>query len=191
MKSKGLGLHELVDFHRRKVEVLAAHPGCDFLAFETIPESVEALAFVHLMEELGPSAPPFWLSFQCQGRHLASGETLESALKKIAHALAKTSASRLFGLGINCTQPEHAVEQIKTLIQARDSHSEFSDAAMLCYPNSGESWDGSNKTWLPSVSESQGLIESARAWQRAGADVVGGCCRVESHHIKELKCALF
>ncbi|KAL0284609.1 UNVERIFIED_CONTAM: Homocysteine S-methyltransferase 2 [Sesamum calycinum] len=45
-----IGLETLKDFHRRRVQVLA-ESGADLIAFETIPNKLEAMAYAELLEE--------------------------------------------------------------------------------------------------------------------------------------------
>ncbi|GFP86017.1 homocysteine s-methyltransferase 3 [Phtheirospermum japonicum] len=71
-----ISLETLKDFHRRRVQVLA-ESGADLIAFETIPNKLEAKAFVELLEEEGISIPA-WLSFTSNdGTNAASGDSIE------------------------------------------------------------------------------------------------------------------
>ncbi|KAL2905120.1 Homocysteine S-methyltransferase 1 [Bienertia sinuspersici] len=65
---QSIGVAELKDFHRRRLQVLAgASP--DLLAFETIPSRLETQAIVELLEEEDIHIPS-WISFSTvDGEH--------------------------------------------------------------------------------------------------------------------------
>ena len=49
------------------------------------------------------------------------------------------------------------------------------DLPLIVYPNSGRVWDGARRRW----SEDGATVlppEAVRAWVRAGARLIGGCC---------------
>ncbi|WP_176737668.1 homocysteine S-methyltransferase family protein, partial [Streptomyces griseus] len=50
-------------------------------------------------------------------------------------------------------------------------------------PNSGEGWDAGARGWTGHGTFDPGQV---RAWTRAGARLVGGCCRVGPDLITEL-----
>ncbi|KAG8092932.1 hypothetical protein GUJ93_ZPchr0012g21792 [Zizania palustris] len=91
-------LEFLKDFHRRRLEVLA-EAGPDLIAFETIPNKLEAQAYVELLEECNINIPA-WFSFNSKdGVHVVSGDSLIECAT-IANGCAKVGA-----VGINCTPP--------------------------------------------------------------------------------------
>ncbi|KAL0463586.1 UNVERIFIED_CONTAM: Homocysteine S-methyltransferase 1 [Sesamum latifolium] len=49
--------------------------------------------------------------------------------------------------------------------------------AIVVYPNSGETWDGTAKTWQPSKCVHDEFELLATTWRDAGAKLIGGCCR--------------
>ena len=158
----GRSVAQLRDFHRERLEVLAATEA-DLLACETIPELEEGIALVELLEAT-PGARG-WLSFSCaDGAHLRSGAVVEEAF-----GLAQQS-ERVLAVGVNCTAPEHVDE---LLARARSATSK----PLIVYPNSGEGWDPVARWWTaaagPTVDET-----AARRWIEEGATIVGGCCRV-------------
>ena len=56
---------------------------------------------------------------------------------------------------------------------------------IVVYPNSGETWDAGRRCWSGS-SDPKGFGALAVEWRRAGAQVVGGCCRTRPAHIREV-----
>jgi len=45
----------------------------------------------------------------------------------------------------------------------------------IAYPNAGESWDADNHAWVGTSSYDLALVP---AWRQAGAEHLGGCCRI-------------
>ncbi len=121
----GLGVDELVEFHRQRFEVLAG-TDADLLACETIPEVEEVAALVRLFEETAGAVG--WLSVTCaDGAHLRSGAPLEAALGLVE------GCPGIVAVGVNCTAPGH-IDAL--LARARGATSK----PLLVYPNSGEGW---------------------------------------------------
>ncbi len=73
-------------------------------------------------------------------------------------------------IGINCTAPQY----VSDLIDAVRSQTRL---PILAYPNSGEGYDATSKTWLGDPDD-VGMVALAEAWVASGAKGVGGCCRV-------------
>ena len=92
---------ELVQFHRERIDVLAAAPPAeapDLIAFETLPSLAEAEA---IGEALAPHPElAAWFSFTCRDeQHVAHGELLRQCASAVA-AFQQTVA-----FGVNCTHP--------------------------------------------------------------------------------------
>jgi homocysteine S-methyltransferase len=152
------------------MELLAAS-GADLLACETIPSLAEAEALLRLLDEV---RAPAWLSMSCRdGEHVNHGEPL----REVA-ALAERSPW-VVAFGVNCTAPRH-VESL--LAEAAQECSK----PLLCYPNSGEHWDGAARCWLPGTGEDD-FGAAARRWVAAGARLVGGCCRTTPADIRAVR----
>jgi homocysteine S-methyltransferase len=169
----GVSDRVLRSFHQPRLEVLAA-AGADLLAVETIPSEQEAAVLLELLAEV--DGPPAWLSVTCTDRsRLRSGEDARRVF-----ALAG-DVDQVVAVGVNCTAPEHVHDLVATAVSA-------SGKPAVAYPNSGEAWDASRRTWGgtgPGVEAT-----TAREWVRAGARYVGGCCRVSSDDIGRLAAAL-
>lgn len=191
---------ELAGFH---LATLRAHlgsgagvqiPGCVF-AFETVPLRREAVVIAMLMRDYYPRVP-FWISFQAApGGKTAAGEPLDEVASDLARICysSKTDvgspAAALVGIGVNCCSPSTAVDGVRALVSAVPPWCE-----VLCYPNSGEVWDGAGKQWLPCTGMSADenisvstALHAAVASVAAGATIVGGCCRVGPNQIAEIK----
>jgi len=164
----------LMEFHRPRMRVLAGS-GADLLACETIPCLDEARALARLLAEF--PAIGAWISFSCRdGRHDSRGELLAEC----ARALERFD--QVLSIGVNCTAPQH----IESLV-AELEHSTGKPIAV--YPNSGEQYDASTKHWH-GCAVSRTFADDAGSWRRAGARLIGGCCRTTPHDIMALKDAL-
>lgn len=167
----GLTQRQLIDWHRPRLEVLAAC-GADLLACETLPCLVEGEALARLLEEF-PEVPA-WLSFSCRdGEHLRHGEKFADAA-----ALAETLPN-LVAVGVNCTDPQLVGELL-----ARGAAS--TRKPLLAYPNGGDGWDPAAKRWVEAATPFD-WSAGAREWHAAGARLLGGCCRTTPATIRLLE----
>jgi homocysteine S-methyltransferase len=160
----------LAAFHRPRLELLAGS-GADLLAFETIPCLREALVLAKLLEEF--PAMTAWVSFSCRdGAHDCEGEEIAVC------AAALQGHAQIAAIGLNCTAPEHVLELLGHL----RGHT---DKPLLAYPNSGECYDAAAKRWGGPAAASPFAVQ-ASAWHRAGARLIGGCCRTTPEDIRAL-----
>ncbi|MEU6017552.1 homocysteine S-methyltransferase [Streptomyces sp. NPDC047515] len=162
----GLSVRELERFHRPRVEALAA-AGPDVLALETVPDIDEAEALLRAAEGCGL---PVWLSYSVSGDMTRAGQPLETAF-----ALA-SGHDRVLAVGVNCCDPADADRSVRQAAEAAGK-------PVVVYPNSGERWDAGGRRWVGAPTFDPGRV---RAWQHAGARLVGGCCRVGPETVAEL-----
>ncbi|KAL3631329.1 Nuclear SAM-dependent mono-and asymmetric methyltransferase [Castilleja foliolosa] len=157
-------LEKLKDFHRRRLQVLVG-AGPDLLAFETIPNKLEAQALVELLDEENISIPS-WICFSSvDGENAPSGESFKECLNII------NKSDKIRAVGINCAPPQFVLNLVHKF-------KEYTKKTIVVYPNSGETWDGIAKTWLPSKYFDHDKFEVyAAGWREAGAKIIGGCCR--------------
>jgi homocysteine S-methyltransferase len=154
----GLTVTELERFHRPRLEVLAA-AGPDVLALETVPDAEEAEALLRAIRGLGV---PAWLSYTVAGDRTRAGQPLEEAFALAA------DVDEVIAVGVNCCAPEDVDGAIETA-------SRVTGKPVVVYPNSGEAWDARARAW---TGRSTFTAEQVTGWQRAGARLIGGCCRV-------------
>jgi homocysteine S-methyltransferase len=162
----GLTVDELRAWHRPRLEILA-DAGPDVLAAETLPSLAEVEAVTAEVDRLGV---PAWISVTVSLGTLRSGESLAEAFQ------VASSAPSVLAVGVNCSAPSEVLGAIAT---AR----EVTDKPIVVYPNSGEEWDAKNRTWVGSPGFPDELV---RRWRRAGATLIGGCCRVRPEQIASL-----
>jgi len=161
----------LMAFHRPRLCVLA-ESDADLLACETIPSLREALALARLLQEFPQRSA--WISFSCRDAvHTCEGQPIAECVARLREF------PQVVAVGVNCTAPEY-IENL--LLQMRGQ----TDRPLLVYPNSGEHYDAQAKRWI-GAAESSPLASHAQAWQRAGARLIGGCCRTSPADIHALR----
>ncbi|MBN6057050.1 homocysteine S-methyltransferase [Nonomuraea sp. RK-328] len=164
-----LGEEGLLAWHRPRWEILAS-AGADLLACETIPSYAEARALARLLKETpGLKA---WVSFSCRdGEHISDGTPIREA------AALFTGDPQVVAVGANCTAPRHVPGVIAALAGG---------LPVVVYPNSGETWDAANRRWL-GLTDPVEYGQAAKEWERAGASLIGGCCRTTPDHIRQIR----
>jgi len=165
---------DLVRFHRERIEVFARAGGKqkpDLLAFETFPSLEEARA---VGETLAPRPElRAWFSFSCRDdKHVSHGERVADCAKLV------TAFPQTVAIGVNCVPPKWIPSLIGEL-------REGSDKPILVYPNSGEGWDAPARCWM-GITNPVEFGAQAAEWFKAGAQMVGGCCRTRPAHIREV-----
>ncbi|CAK9147023.1 unnamed protein product [Ilex paraguariensis] len=168
-----MNLEFLKGFHQRRVQILA-ESGADLLAFETVPNKLEAQAFAQLLEEEDIKIPA-WFSFNSKdGVNVVSGDSfLECA------AIAE-SCKKVVAVGINCTPPRFIHGLILSI-------KKVTNKPIVIYPNSGESYDADRKEWVQNSGVSdEDFVSYVNKWCEVGASLVGGCCRTTPHTIRAI-----
>ncbi|WP_328493216.1 homocysteine S-methyltransferase [Streptomyces sp. NBC_00414] len=154
----GLSVAELERFHRPRVEVLA-EAGPDVLALETVPDVDEARALLRAVRGLGV---PAWLSYSVAGDRTRAGQPLEEAFAVAA------DADEVIAVGVNCCAPEDVDAAVATAARVTGK-------PVVVYPNSGETWEAEARAWRGRATFAP---ERVVGWERGGARLIGGCCRV-------------
>ncbi|MER6997012.1 homocysteine S-methyltransferase [Streptomyces sp. NPDC000410] len=162
----GLTVRELEEFHRPRIETLAAARP-DVLALETVPDTDEAVALLLAAEGCGV---PLWLSYTIAGERTRAGQDLAAAFALAAYN------DQVIAVGVNCCEPADAGRAVA--LAARET-----GKPVVVYPNSGERWDAAARAWRGDVTFDPA---EARDWTGAGARLVGGCCRVGPDRIAAL-----
>lgn len=166
-----LSKQELMDWHRPRMAALVAS-GPDLLACETIPSQLEAEALVALLAEFPKMAG--WISFSCANEsQVCHGEEFADCVAVVA------TSPQVVAVGVNCTPPRF-VEPLLCAAQR------VTDKPLLCYPNSGESWDASARCWVTGSGVTD-FGPPARLWRNAGAQLLGGCCRTGPDDIRRIR----
>ena len=162
----GLSVRELAAWHRPRLEVLT-EAGPDMLALETVPDIDEAEALATAVAGLGI---PAWLSYTIAGERTRAGQSLAEAFAVAA------DGPDVVAVGVNCCAPSDVPAAVAV---AR----EVTGKPVIVYPNSGEEWDARRRAW---TGRSGYSAVQPRQWIAAGAQIVGGCCRVRPADIAEI-----
>ncbi|MGW5847819.1 homocysteine S-methyltransferase [Streptomyces sp. NPDC055254] len=162
----GLSVRQLAAFHRPRIEALL-EAGPDVLALETVPDPDEAEALLDVLAETGA---PAWLSYTVEGGRTRSGASLAEAF-----ALAAASP-QVIATGVNCCDPAE-------VLPALEAAAAVTGKPLVAYPNDGSVWDAVTRAWHPPAHPRPW---PTAAWHRAGARLVGGCCRIGPARIAEL-----
>ncbi|RKE18170.1 homocysteine S-methyltransferase [Streptomyces sp. TLI_171] len=162
----GLSASELTEFHRPRLEALAA-AGPDVLAVETVPDLLEASVLADCVRGLGL---PVWFSFGAAGGLTRGGEPLSEAFALVS------DVPEVVAVGVNCCAPQEVAAAVALAV-------EVTGRPGVAYPNSGEGWDAAARDWRGEATFDPGRVSG---WVAAGARLVGGCCRVGPGQIAEL-----
>ncbi|MED6106793.1 hypothetical protein PIB30_007821 [Stylosanthes scabra] len=174
---EAITLKTLKDFHRSRVQILA-DSGADLLAFETVPNKLEAKAYSELLNEECINVPAWFCFNSKDGINVVSGDSLEECIS-IAE-----SCSKVVAVGINCTPPRFIHDLIVSVKQVTTK-------PIVIYPNSGETYDGNLKQWVQNTGVSdKDFVSYVNNWIESGASLVGGCCRTTPSTIKGIYTAL-
>ncbi|KAG2405830.1 Selenocysteine methyltransferase [Vigna angularis] len=200
----------LKDFHRRRVQILA-DSGADLLAFETVPNKLEAefelqsedihglskyicgfskeqkavlvkIAYAELLEEEDIKIPA-WFAFNSKdGVNVVSGDSLLEC-GSIAE-----SCNKVVAVGINCTPPRFIHDLIVLLKKVFNRTGiAVTTKPIVIYPNSGETYDAELKQWVQNTGVTdEHFISYVTKWRELGASLVGGCCRTTPATIRKI-----
>ncbi|WP_411753687.1 homocysteine S-methyltransferase [Serratia sp. (in: enterobacteria)] len=161
----------MIAFHRPRITALA-NAGVDLLACETLPSFAELQALLALLEEF--PALGGWFSFTLRdSQHLSDGTPLAVVMAEL------NDNPQVLAVGVNCIALENVTPALQQLAA-------LSDKPLLVYPNSGEHYDAVSKTWHNGGNHQHHLINQLADWQRAGARLIGGCCRTTPADIQAI-----
>ena len=165
----GIDEDALVAFHAERLALLAEEKP-DLLACETLPCLVETRAIVRALREREIRIPA-WFSFSCRdAAHISDGMEIAVCARWL------DTVPEAAAIGLNCTAPQY-VESLIGEIRRETTK------PIVVYPNSGETYDASDKSWH-GAAEDFGTI--ARRWRTAGARLIGGCCRTTPREIADI-----
>ncbi|XP_052109580.1 homocysteine S-methyltransferase 3 [Arachis duranensis] len=152
--------------------------GADLIAFETIPNKLEAQAYAQLLVEEDIRIPA-WFSFSCKDEtHVVNGDPIQDC------ASIADSCSQVVAVGVNCTPPRFIHGLISSIKKGTSK-------PIIVYPNSGETYIAETNQW----EKSSGVVEDdfvsyVGKWRQAGASIFGGCCRTTPNTIRGISHAI-
>ncbi|KAF2428892.1 homocysteine S-methyltransferase [Tothia fuscella] len=164
--------NQMKDFHRPRIQALV-DAGADLLACETIPSVREMEALLDLLTEFPDTL--CWVSFTLKDdSHISDGTPLSEVVKLM------NNSTQVLALGFNCV-PENLVSK------ALSTLSKLTSKPLLAYPNSGEIYDATSKTWNGNRAEGSHLGDRVKEWHGLGAKLIGGCCRTTPKDIQTIQ----
>ncbi|PRQ36032.1 putative homocysteine S-methyltransferase [Rosa chinensis] len=143
------------------------------------PSRHPVLAYAELLEEEAIDIPAWFTFASKDGIDVVSGDSIFECAS-IANA-----CKQVVAVGINCTPPRF-IQGLNSSIR------KVTSKPIVIYPNSGETYDGQSKQWIPSsgrVDEEFAEIVIEK-WREAGASLFGGCCRTTPNTIRAISKAL-
>ena len=168
----GISPKILKNYHQSRWEILAQTPA-DLFACESIPSILEAEVLQHLLED-SPDIRA-WISFTCRdGSHISDGTPIEECV-----AIYEDNP-QVVAVGVNCTAPKYILSLVQKISRRIPSKN------IIVYPNSGEIYDLAHKSWH-SGSTNLDFSEQSLEWFKAGARLIGGCCRTGPEQIRALR----
>ncbi|KAK3672331.1 AdoMet-homocysteine methyltransferase [Recurvomyces mirabilis] len=184
-------------FHQPRVKALV-DAGVDMLAIETIPSMSETEGILAMLKDDVPDTIA-WLSITLRdSEHMSDGTPLTQLVEKTAQS------EQIVAIGVNCVPMRMvtaSLQHTKSILEDMPSPASNRDASaiatsgyqlpLVCYPNSGETWNAETKLWEGSKSGSKDELTTRVAyWQDAGARLIGGCCRTGPEFVKGVAKAL-
>lgn len=170
----GVSRQTLHDFHEARLTLFARSPA-DVLALETIPSLQEAEVLADLLRQ---QDKPCWISFSCRdGTRISDGTPLAGAAELFA------THPTVVAVGVNCTPPQYLLSLLGELQTA------VPDKYLIAYPNSGETYNVADNSWSGTTTPGD-CADAARGWLDAGANLIGGCCRMGPRHIAAMAAAI-
>lgn len=166
----GVSDKTLTEFHRPRISALV-EAGADLLAFETIPSLQEARVLDSLLQEFPDTYA--WLSFS-----LKNEEEISEGTKLADCARLFENSEQIVAIGLNCAP-------INVVTGAIQELSANTNKPILVYPNSGETYNAETKTWH-GHEQCNAFDSQSEEWYKAGARLIGGCCRTTPQHIEEI-----
>lgn len=164
---------EYQDFHRPRIQALV-DAGVDFLALETMPNFIEVQALVALLHDEFPTVTA-WVSLSVADTPttLCDGTPLAEAAQYC------DTQANVVAVGVNCTRMENVFPAVQAI------HA-VTAKPIVVYPNNGDQYDPTTKTWQP-VGDAPQFADLVPTWLDAGARIIGGCCRTTPADIQTIK----
>ncbi len=157
-------------FHAVRIEaLLSAEP--DLLAIETQPRLDEIEAILGLLRNKPISA---WVTMTLgEDGKLPDGTPVEEAARVLdAHP-------NVEAVGFNCLPQARVADALQALGRGTSK-------PLIVYPNSGEIYDPTTKTWHHPPAGGKHWSDLVPLWRAAGARCIGGCCRTLPRDITEI-----
>ncbi|KAF2266231.1 Homocysteine S-methyltransferase [Lojkania enalia] len=160
---------EMKAFHRGRIESLA-ESGVDVLAIETLPSFPEAEVLLDLLRTEFRTIEA-WFSFTLKDvTHISDGTPLSKVVELLE------GYEKVIAVGVNCVTESLALPAVQHM-------SSLTRKPLIVYPNSGEAWNASARSWQGSRTSGSHLADRVKGYWHARAQLIGGCCRTTPEDI--------
>ncbi|CCD25344.1 homocysteine S-methyltransferase family protein NDAI_0F00250 [Naumovozyma dairenensis CBS 421] len=177
---------ELIDYYeyfKPQLVNFVQNDDLDIIGFETIPNVYELKTILSWGTDILPK--PFYIGLSVHENGVLRDGTTMSQVADIINSLSDKLNPNLVLLGINCVSLAHSPDILDSI------HSNLPDLPLIVYPNSGEVYDTVKKIWLPPNDETyMSWDEVVERYLKAGARIIGGCCRTTPNDIKQISDAV-
>lgn len=178
----------LKEFHQERLDTFSRQGSwadIKFIAFETIPDVLEALVILETLEEFpltsGIREKNIWLSFSCYDKS-AVPEVLCGVDTVLNHR--SLDLVGIWGIGVNCFK-EDLID-----VLARPLCAKLRDSGLhaIVYPDAGHTWDAITRSFSGPATDPTNWAKNlcSLAHQNHGRVVLGGCCQTGPKHITAL-----
>ena len=182
--SEFTGAYEVTDvsvrsFHEPRLRALHSC-GVDILAIETQCNCAEIAWLSDNLPALCPGLRA-WISFQIRsGETIADGTPLQQVVRRVLRC------PNVVAVGVNCAESGMCLEAVHVCSREVALHSAAGgpQVDVIAYPNGGGRWNGELNTW-EGVPIASSFANSVQLFAKAGATILGGCCRVSAGDIAE------
>ncbi len=213
----GKTLQELIVFHERRFQTIMKlqqsdkhNLQVDGIAFETVPCSLEVKAIIQVLKSWKEEQirmnngetyeyddqVAIWISLACKnGSTLNDGTLLSTVLDNIESL---DDDELIHGIGVNCCDIQH-VQSLTTILANHQLQSKHK-RAIIFYPNSGETWDANNESWIEGsgcsnpelfanemMSSVHSIQSMFRQQNKSPRIIIGGCCRTTPSTMNALR----
>lgn len=164
---------ELESFHALRMDALRAG-GCDLYALETQPQFREIRTLVGMTAERGMTC---WVTMTHKSgdpTRLPDG----TDLRDVAAWL--DGQACVEAVGLNCV-PKISASAALDALRAGTTK------PVILYPNSGEIYDPSTKTWSAADPHAHDWAADVSRWKGQGVRCLGGCCRTLPEDVRVMR----
>ncbi len=170
------------------VRGLAAY--VDHWQAETLSAIEEAELVREVIDAAGGPTKPLWLSFTLEDEAVLCGKPRLRSGQPVVEAVAAAIRLRAEAVLFNCSQPEAMGEAVSAALSTIDiagARLKVGVYANAFPPQPKEATANAGLSEIRADLTPRAYLEFAKAWRRAGASILGGCCGIGPEHIAVLR----
>jgi len=165
-------------------------PHVDHWQGETLSAIEEAELVREVINSTEGPVRPLWLSFTLEDEDLVSDQPRLRSGQQVTEAVAAAIRLGAAAVLFNCSQPEvmdAAVSAARTAIEGSGTAVRIGVYANAFPPQPKDATANAGLSDIRADLTPPAYLEFARAWQRTGASILGGCCGIGPEHIAALR----